>query len=468
MRKNVSPWLHQLDQSRAHKALETDIETDVVVIGAGIAGVSTAFQVLETTNKRVVLLDRFLLAHGATGHNAGQVIAHFERGLKSLVDEFGLELAIAGQKAIEDAWETIEHMYSKAKLDIPFFRFTGHAGFSSFEQVLVQLENNRLRKAGGLEPVRLRIARVSAEEHVIPDEYAGLYEVVEPEEIREALETDVDFAAVSSEKKGCINSALFCEEIVRYLLAEYPGRFALYEHTPVHKIVLADTHALLDADKAVITAARVVLCTNGFEKLHIFNEHGLDVDAKYHYLVSGKMGYMSGYLEAFNKPSIAMSYYTDPRTQANNSYFYLTRRLYEHEKGKEHNLVCVGGPDFDLEDTTAYSRDDQFADEWAEQLDQFVRTVYDTTPNKTIEYLFTWHGLMGYTKNGVRLVGPEPKNPVLLYNLGCNGVGILTSVYGGAKIARHIADEKVETTIFDVPPLDRVVRSVEPELEGTA
>ena len=72
-------------------------------------------------------------------------------------------------------------------------------------------------------------------------------------------------------------------------------------------------------------------------------------------------------------------------------------------------------------------------------------------PNKKIDYVFTWHGLMGCTKNGVRLIGPEPKNPALLYNLGCNGVGILPSLYGGRQIARHLSGEKTEKSIFDVP-----------------
>ena len=53
--------------------------------------------------------------------------------------------------------------------------------------------------------------------------------------------------------------------------------------------------------------------------------------------------------------------------------------------------------------------------------------------------------------NGVRMVGPEPKNPVLLYNLGCNGIGILPSIYGASKIARHIKGENVEPSIFDIP-----------------
>ncbi len=167
------------------------------------------------------------------------------------------------------------------------------------------------------------------------------------------------------------------------------------------------------------------------------------------------MGYMSGYIEKMNKPPIAMSYYATESSKALDPYFYLTRRLYEYEKGVQHNLISVGGPEVKLAEDTPYTRESDLPDERVEEIDEFLHTTYNLDPNKKIEYVFTWHGLMGYTKNGVRMVGPEPQNPILLYNLGCNGVGILPSVMGGRVLARHIAGEAVAPGIFDVPQTDK-------------
>ncbi len=453
-RKNLSPWLHQLNHERPTESIAEDLSTDVVIVGAGIAGISTAFYALEAGRKKVVVLERFKLGHGATGHNAGQVVGHFERGLKSLVEEFGLKKAIAGQAAIERAWGILDHMYAEAELDIPYFKFMGRTGLISKAQVVLRLENNRLRAEGGLEIEDVVISDSAGFVPEIPDTYRGLYRLVPATEIQQLLETErTDFVAVLLYQKGCVNSALFCQEIVTYLQTQYPDRFTLYEHTPVQKIVLRRDHALVDTGSHTVTAQRVILCTNGFESVRIFNESGLDIDTKYHHLVSGKTGYMSGYLEAPNKSPIAISYFTDPSTDPDNSYFYLTRRPYEYEKGAHHNLISIGGPDVTIEDTTPYSPDEDYPEEHAEAIDQFVRSTYDMDPNKKIEYVFTWHGLMGYTRNGVRMVGPEPKNPVLLYNLGCNGIGILPSIYGAWKIARHLRGEAVEDSIFDVPNL---------------
>lgn len=442
--------------------ITADTAVDVAIVGAGIAGTATAYFTLKYTDKKVALIERHRLAHGATGHNAGQVVSYFERGFKSMVEEFGEEQAAAGQKAIDDSWELLDEMYSDASLDIPFSRFIGHGGLTSLEQVLWHLKNNDAKRKAGVRFATLHISDSLGIAEQIPPEFSGLYDVIPAADVMGMLETSAtDYVAVVSSQKGCINSALFCQEVIRFLLNKYEERFTLYEHTPVNKIVLKHDHALIDADTHVVTAGRVVLCTNGFESLHIINETGLDIDAKYHLLLSGKIGFMSGYLEKMNKLPIAISYYNDPMPGGETPYYYLTRRPYEYEKGAEHNLISIGGPDVDIDEITPYSFENEYPDEMAEKIDTFVHQVYSLEPNRKIDYVFTWHGLMGYTKNRMRLIGEEPQNDVLLYNLGCNGVGILPSVYGGRKIARHLAGEKVSASIFDVPVRAETEKKVE-------
>lgn len=452
MRKNNSPWLYQLDQARIQHKLERVIVPHVAVVGAGIAGIATAFFTLKYTDQTVVLLERHKLGHGATGHNAGQVVTYFERGFASLVEEFGLPMASQGQQAVEDAWALIDEMYTDAGLDIPFARFMGHAGLSSLSQVLLHLEHNRLRREGGLKIEEIIVSQDASFLREIPLAYAGLYRIAERQEVLQRLETgDPLYVACVSAQKGCVNSALLCQEVAAYLAQEYPGRFALYEHTPVRKVILRESIAVLDTGDHAIKARRVVLCTNGFEDFTIINENGLEVDGRFHAAVQGKVAYMSGYLETLNKPPIAIRYYSNPSTSREESYFYLTRRPYEYEDKPGHNLVLLGGPDENLPEHSRYSRESAFPEKHMAVFDAFLKRTYELDPNKKIDYLFTWHGLMGYTRNGVRMVGPEPQNPVLLYNLGCNGVGILPSVMGGRVVARHLVGEDVPPSIFDVP-----------------
>lgn len=450
-KKSRSPWLHQLNHDRVIVNLTSDIETDIAVVGAGIAGIATAFFTLLTTNKKVVVLEGHKLAHGATGHNAGQIVSYFERPLSELVYEFGLEQAIAAQKAIEDSWELLDFMYTEANLSLPLSRFKGHAGYTTEAQVEEVLKNNYLRVMGGLNTTKVLIAENLPFATRIAKEYEGLYELVPHAQILELLETNnKKYIASLSITKGVMNSALFCEELVAYLTEKYGERFMLYENTHVRKIVLHENECLLDAGEHTIRAERVVLCTNGFENLTIFDTDHVEINTSYHHHVYGRIGYMSGYLERFNKQPTAISYYTEPTVGAEKSYYYLTRRPYEYEKGVDHNLVCIGGPDQIIDERDTYMHDTDSPEEANELINTFLQETYDLGPNKKVDYVFTWHGLMGYTKNYVRMIGTDPRNERLLYNLGCNGVGILPSIFGGKRIARILSGEKVEPSIFDI------------------
>lgn len=69
--------LNSLWQDTAHKvvanpALADEIQTDIVVIGAGFTGLRAALQLAEN-NTQVVVLDKFDVGYGASGRNGGQV-----------------------------------------------------------------------------------------------------------------------------------------------------------------------------------------------------------------------------------------------------------------------------------------------------------------------------------------------------------------------------------------------------------
>ena len=140
MTPNHSPWIKQLNRTRPVMPLSKNMEADVAIVGGGIAGITTAFFTLRNTEKTVVLLEANKVAHGATGHNAGQIASYFERPLSELVEEFGLDLAIEGQRSVESAWILLDQIVAEAKLQTPLYRFTGYAGLSSFDQVILHLK----------------------------------------------------------------------------------------------------------------------------------------------------------------------------------------------------------------------------------------------------------------------------------------------------------------------------------------
>ncbi|MFN7161020.1 MAG: NAD(P)/FAD-dependent oxidoreductase [Candidatus Gracilibacteria bacterium] len=443
---NLSPWIHQLARTRPVKTLCESHEADVAIIGGGIAGTMTAYFTLRDTEKTVTLIDAGKIAHGATGHNAGQVVAYFERPFSELVEEFGLDMATRGIESLRHAWDLLVEIIAEAELQTPFSVCTGYAGCSSLDQLLLHLNNKKLRHKEGLDIESILIAEEFVKIEELPEEFQSLCAPVPQSHILERLETeDSSYLALLSTRKGCINSAMLCEEIIGYLLEKYSTRFQVFEEAPVQELILEKDHAVVVTKACTTTTKRAVLCTNGFEYIKILNTLGSDIDLKFHEEVSGLVGYMSGYLTDPEKIPTAISYFTTTGADAYEPYFYVTRRKYEYEKGKQHNLVCIGGPEQPLPDKSMYIRDHEFRKDAETAIDNFVVKTYKHKP----AYTFKWHGLMGYTKNGVRLIGPEPCNPVLLYNLGCNGVGILSSIFGGKRISKFLNHRTLEKTIFD-------------------
>lgn len=450
--KNNSPWLHQLRKERALNKLTQDFKTDVAIVGGGIAGVSTAFFILKNTSLKVTLLEGGRLGHGATGHNAGQIVSYFERPFQELVEEFGLEKSAHAQRCMEGAWQLLDQMYTEAGLNIPLARFNGFDGYSSFDQIVEVLEDNVLKKQGGLTVEPLLIAEHIESKDSIPQKFEGFYKLVPQSEILAKLETNnTGFIALLETQKGVVNSALFTEEVAMYLLEKYADRFTIFENTLIPKVVLKKDRVLLDAQRWVVEAERVILCTNGFEKIKIFDIEGLEIDTRFHHSVEGVVGRMSGYLEDLDKAPTAISYHMGAEEEFENMedpYFYLTRRTYEYQDNKR-NLTCLGGPQKVIPDRGDYEPEYDYSQEFESLTDKFLRKLYNIEDTESVDYLFTWHGLMGYTPTGMRLVGVDPKNKHLLYNLGCNGVGILPSIFGGERISRLIKGEELPPSIFD-------------------
>lgn len=455
MQPNNSPWIKELKRSRPVRTLSENQNTQIAVVGAGISGVVTSYFLLKHTNKKVLLVEATKVAHGASGHNAGQITSYFERQISDIAQEFGIEQTAAAQRHVHSGWDLLEDIYRDAQLRIPFSQFAGFAGCRDITEILVHLKNNVIAHQAHLPMERLKIARESDVVKEIPPKYADLYTLVPHAEILEKLETtDPTFIALITARKGCLNSALFSEEVAGYLLATYPERFTLAEESPMSELILKNDTAELHIKDFKVTAEQVVLCTNGFEKFKIINKAGQDIDPKFHYLVRGAVGYMAAYLDDTQRDPVAISYL--PRTATGKTdafnaepYFLLTRRPFENDKSGQSDLICVAGPEELIENTINYSRENPHSELAQKQIDGFLHNSYIHAPKGDIDYKYKWHGLMGYTPNGIRLIGREPLNPVLLYNLGCNGIGILPSIYGGRRISQIIAGEPLDPSIFD-------------------
>lgn len=74
--------------------LEKDIQARHLIVGGGIAGLSTAYFLLERDEKDIVLIERNSIGSGATGHSSGMLVCEPETASWSdLVKTYGAPLA---------------------------------------------------------------------------------------------------------------------------------------------------------------------------------------------------------------------------------------------------------------------------------------------------------------------------------------------------------------------------------------
>jgi glycine/D-amino acid oxidase-like deaminating enzyme len=442
-----SPWIAQLAPDGPPRPLDAATTTDVAIVGAGIAGVATAFFTLRTTAKRVLLIERDRVARGATGRNAGQLTTYFERPLFDIAEEFGAELAIDGQRAFDDAHDLLDLMATEAGTTVPVERFTGHMGMFSLNHLQVHLRNNQLRRQGGLREEPCVVSEDAEFLDRIPAEFASFYTVVPQAHIRELLETRDDrYRAVLSDRKGCVNSGLLVQQVLADLERRYADRLRFVDQTMVDRIVVRDGGAVIHAGGRTVTASHAVLCTNGFVDHVVEDEAGAPISLHHDQRVTGTIGYMAAFVEERPRRPAAMSYIRNATVGGDTPYVYITRRRYERADGSV-MLTCMGGPEHAIDG--AWDRDEDFPGPMLSYMDEHIRPFAQAARAPGRPYDFQWRGLMGYMNGGVRVIGAHPRHPALLYNLGCNGVGFLPSIFGGQRVARLLAGERLPRSIFD-------------------
>lgn len=441
-----SPWIAQLAADGPPRPLAEDVRTDIVIVGAGIAGVATAFFTLRATGQRVLLVEGDRVGRGATGRNAGQLTTYFERPLCDIADEFGVALAGAAQAGFDDAHDLLDMMVDESGATVRVERFTGHMGMFNLHHVLVHLRSNLVRRQAGL---RLEECLVSDEGDLasqIPAQYGGLYSVVPQARVQELLETRDDrYRAVLSDRKGCANSGALVQQVLAHLQQRYPDRFSYVDHTHVGRIVVHDGRVVVHARGHAVTSSHVVLCTNGFADHLVTDTPGEPIELAPDQRVVGRVAYMTAFVDR-PRPPAAMSYIRNATIGGDTAYVYVTRRTYDRP-GDTVTLTCMGGPEYPFHD--AYDPHAPFPGSLLGAMDEEVRPFAQPERPPGLPYDFQWHGLMGYNGGGIRVVGTHPRHPGLHYNLGCNGVGFLPSIYGGDRVARLLAGEHLTPSIFD-------------------
>jgi gamma-glutamylputrescine oxidase len=119
-----SYYVATANPSPRHAALQGTVDADLVVVGGGCTGLSTALHAAERGLK-VVLLEGGRIGWGASGRNGGQMIPGLRKGAAELVRVYGRERARALFDLAFEAWGLVLDRIERHAIDCDLSK-TGH------------------------------------------------------------------------------------------------------------------------------------------------------------------------------------------------------------------------------------------------------------------------------------------------------------------------------------------------------
>lgn len=233
-----SLWAATAAPAPATAPLDTDTQADVIVVGAGYCGLSTALHLAER-GVRVVVLEAKEIGFGGSGRNGGQVIPGLKHDPSELLRMFGPE---EGQRLVDFAKGTADAVFElidKHGMDVPRTRQGWIQG--AHTPAALQLAERRTRDWQAQGVAARQLGR---------NETARL------------LGTDKYFGGWLDPRGGGVQPLSYARELAR---AAQAAGVVIHTGTPVTELTQANGKwQAATARGPRVTAERVVMCTNGY------------------------------------------------------------------------------------------------------------------------------------------------------------------------------------------------------------
>jgi len=231
---SISPWVVPPQDLQPPPSCERS--ADVVVIGAGFTGLSTALA-LKRAGVDVVVLEGDFAGCGASGRNAGHLTPTIGKDLPTLLMLFGKQRSAQLVRFADAAVRVVEDLIRQLRIDCDYVP----AG--NIMAAVHPRQERRLRKA----------ASVAAE-------VGARVRFLDGDELRARGVPAAFLSGVLEEAGGTLDPGKYVMGLRRAVL---DAGVALHERTAVREIT-EDPRPRVRTDAVTITADRVVLATNAY------------------------------------------------------------------------------------------------------------------------------------------------------------------------------------------------------------
>lgn len=347
--------------------LALDLEADVTIIGAGLAGLSTAYWLSKKEPElRIIVVDKGTIGHGASGRNAGFITCGSTEHFSRMTSAYGAEKAEQIWKFTEYNHRLMLEEFGKQKLtDLCEYRNLGSWTLAATpHETTVTKETVAALQAKGV--------NVEWRDEVFPG-------------------TEGFYGGAFYADDGEIHPTKYLWK----LAIETGNNVRVMENAEVFNIDEKAGSLVVRTNKKRIKTESIVLCTNAWsEQLFPWFKDK----------VSPTRG------------QIIVTEPVDPFIQPSYCSFVLDyfRQLVD-------GRVLIGGfRNVDVEKEVGFS--DEVNPIIHEKLEGFLNDHFPRLRGKRIDY--RWSGVMGFAADGYPLVGSLPEDPRIFYNVGFTAHGL--------------------------------------------
>jgi glycine/D-amino acid oxidase-like deaminating enzyme len=240
--KEKNYWLETLTAPPASSASELPDQAEVVVVGAGLCGLSAA-RTLAKRGVNVAVLEAETLGWGASSRNGGMVLTGMKLPAPTLIKRYGREVVRKMYAASLESIDCVEHIVREENIDCNFSR-CGH-----LEVACKQSHFDGYEESAAL----------------VRREFNHDLRIIPKSELRREIGSPIYFGGMVDETSAGLNPA-------RYVtgLAEAARRAGacLHDHTRVTSIQQETNNGArkfrLQTSKGAISAREVILATGAY------------------------------------------------------------------------------------------------------------------------------------------------------------------------------------------------------------
>lgn len=376
LKSNEPFWLVKNGMPNSYPSVASNIETEILIIGAGITGSLIAHQCIKDGYKTTII-DRRDVANGSTSATTSMLQYEIDVPLYKLKTQIGDEAATKSYKACLASISKLEEITKEIKSNCGF-KNKESLYFASYKKDISWLkEEFEARKKAGFDVKWL-----------------------EAEAIEQKFEIKNSFGGILSKDGASIDAYTLCHELL-----DFNSKLGLdiYDKTTIKETIYASNGIKVTTeDNNIISAKKIIYC-NGFEGTQIIKENIANLLATYALVCEQNLKIPKKIVDTL---------------------VWNTAQPYLYLRTTDDNRLLIGGED--IEFTNGKKRDQLLTDKTS----RLEKKLKKLLPEYSFKTDYSWAGTFAETKDGLPYIGEHSDFKNTLFVLGFGGNGITFSVIG--------------------------------------